>query len=49
MQDLDHILEQDFGIEEILHQQVLTQSMGMHCAHHYSKEVQGFARRCNLN
>ena len=32
MQDLDRILEQDFGIEDILDQQVLALSMGMNCA-----------------
>ena len=32
MQDLDRILEQDFGIKDILDQQVLALSMGMNCA-----------------
>ena len=32
MQDLDRILEQDFGIEDILDQQVLALSMSMNCA-----------------
>ena len=37
MQDLDRILEQDFGIEDILDQQVLALSMDVNYYHYSSR------------
>ena len=48
MQDLDCILEQDFGIEDIFGPTGISPKHGHELCPHYCNEVQGFSHGNNL-